>query len=139
MTNDTSENAESGTGWIDQPDDANVIAALVEKIKAQQATIAASSKTHLDGRIDRGQHQKQTLGAFGTLRIFDTIPPALQQGPFAKENALAPSLSYRVACRFSKASRVPFPTVPPTCAASPLLRPAIFGFQRRCLSRYQIG
>lgn len=108
MTNDTSENAESGTGWIDQSDDANVIAALVEKIKAQQATIAASSKTHLDGRIDRGQHQKQTLGAFGTLRIFDTIPPALQQGPFAKENALAPSLSYRVACRFSNGQPCPF-------------------------------
>ena len=108
MANDPSENAERGTGWIDQPDDANVIGVLVEKIKAQQATIAASSKTHLDGRVDRGQHQKQTLGAFGTLRIFDTIPPALQQGPFAKQNALAPSLSYRVACRFSNGQPCPF-------------------------------
>src|SRR5258708_26607420 len=108
MTNDSPDKAERGTGWIDQPEDAEVIAVLVEKIKAQQAAIAASSKTHLDGRIDRGQHQKQTLGAFGTLRIFDTIPPELKQGPFAKQNALAPSLSYRVACRFSNGQPCPF-------------------------------
>jgi DNA-binding NarL/FixJ family response regulator len=29
MANDPSDNAERGTGWIDQPDDANVIAVLV--------------------------------------------------------------------------------------------------------------
>jgi hypothetical protein len=108
MTNDSPDKAERGTGWIDQPEDAEVIAVLVEKIKAQQAAIAASSNTHLDGRVDRGQHQKQTLGAFGTLRIFETIPTALKHGPFAKQDELGPSLCYRVACRFSNGQPCPF-------------------------------
>jgi catalase len=101
MMNDCPDKAQRGAGWIDAPEDAQVVAALVEKIKAQQASMAASGKTHLDGRIDRGQHQKQTLGAFGTLRIFETIPTALKHGPFAKPDELGPSLCYRVACRFS--------------------------------------
>ncbi|HZZ09671.1 MAG TPA: catalase [Paraburkholderia sp.] len=108
MTSAPSDSAVAGTGWIDRPDSAQVIAALAERIKAQQATIAASSKTHLDGRIDRGQHQKQTLGAFGTLRIADTISPAFRQGPFAKPLASALPLAYRVACRFSNGQPCPF-------------------------------
>lgn len=108
MANDSPDQAERGAGWIDQPEDAQVIALLVEKIKAQQATIAASGTTHLNGRVDRGQHQKQTLGAFGTLRIFESIPTALKQGPFAKEDDLERSLCYRVACRFSNGQPCPF-------------------------------
>jgi len=108
MANDSPDMAERGTGWIDQPDNAQAIALLVEKIKAQQVTIAGSNATHLDGRIDRGQHQKQTLGAFGTLRIFETIPTALKHGPFAKQDELERSLYYRVACRFSNGQPCPF-------------------------------
>jgi catalase len=97
-----------GTGWIDQRDDTAAIAALVVKIGEQQATIAASDKTHLDGHIDRGQHQKQLLGAFGTLRLFDTIPDMLRQGPFALPEGASAAHVYRVACRVSNGQPCPF-------------------------------
>ncbi|MGF6776697.1 catalase [Paraburkholderia sp. GAS334] len=98
----------TGTGWIDRREDAAVIAALIAKIGEQQATIAASDKTHSDGRIDRGQHQKQLLGAFGTLRLFDTVPEILRQGPFAPEVVATAPVSYRVACRISNGQPCPF-------------------------------
>jgi catalase len=98
----------AGTGWVDQRDAAAAIATLVAKIGEQQATIAASDKTHLDGRIDRGQHQKQLLGAFGTLRLFDTIPDVLRQGPFALPDSAAAPVAYRVACRISNGQPCPF-------------------------------
>jgi hypothetical protein len=101
----TGEQAASGTGWEDHPDTPD---ALVAKIREQQESIAASDRTGLNGRIDRGQHQKQLMGAFGTLRILDTVPPALASGPFAKPGASNAPLLYRVACRFSNGQPCPF-------------------------------
>jgi len=98
----------SGTGWEDHPDTPDTLATLVGKIRAQQESIASSSRTGLSGRIDRGQHQKQLMGAFGTLRIFDTVPPALASGPFAKRGGSDAPLLYRVACRFSNGQPCPF-------------------------------
>jgi len=98
----------SGTGWEDHPDTPDTLSTLVEKIRAQQESIASSSRTGLSGRIDRGQHQKQVMGAFGTLRIFDTVPPALASGPFAKRGASDAPLLYRAACRFSNGQPCPF-------------------------------
>ncbi|SAK59203.1 Catalase [Caballeronia fortuita] len=85
-----------GTGWTDKLDDAATLAMLVEAIGAQQARLAASSHTGLNGQIDRAQHQKQLLGAIGTIRITNDIPRAARFGPFAK-----PPATYRVACRIS--------------------------------------
>jgi catalase len=114
MQNDTSghtgsgQDSTTGTGWIDQPDNAATLAILIDAIKAQQNAIATSSHTHLDGRVDRGQHQKQLFAAWGTLRIFDTLPPRLTTGPFAKPDPAGPPLAYRVACRFSNGQPCPF-------------------------------
>lgn len=99
------QQAGSGTGWEDHPDTADT---LIEQIRAQQESIASSSRTGLGGRIDRGQHQKQVMGAFGMLRIFDTVPPALASGPFAKRGASDAPLLYQVACRFSNGQPCPF-------------------------------
>jgi hypothetical protein len=56
----------------------------------------------LADRIDRAQHQKQLLGAFGTIRIDDAIPSDAKHGPFAKARA------YKVACRISNGQSCPF-------------------------------
>lgn len=98
----------SGTGWEDRPDTVDTLATLIDKIRVQQEVIASSGRTSLGGRIDRGQHQKQLLGAFGTLRIFATVPPALASGPFGKRDASDTPLLYRVACRFSNGQPCPF-------------------------------
>jgi hypothetical protein len=97
-----------GTGWTDQPDDANTIAMLVERVRAQQQAIAASAHTNLGGRIDRAQHQKQLLGAFGVLRLAETIPAAVRAGPFIERDAAGQPVEYRVACRFSNGQPCPF-------------------------------
>ncbi|SAK64079.1 Catalase-related peroxidase [Caballeronia ptereochthonis] len=94
--------ASDGTGWTDDPEDAATLAALVAAIGAQQAKLASSSHTKLNGQVDRAQHQKQLLGAFGTLRIADDIPAAARFGPLEKSNA-----SYRVACRISNGQPCP--------------------------------
>ncbi|BAN26094.1 catalase [Caballeronia insecticola] len=93
---------QNGAGWTDSPDDAATLATLVAAIGAQQAKLANSSQTGLDGLVDRAQHQKQLLGAFGTLRIADDVPAAAQFGPFAK-----PGASYRIACRISNGQPCP--------------------------------
>jgi hypothetical protein len=93
----------NGLGWTDKPDSAEVIAELTRRIGVQQRKVANSSKSHLDGQVDRGQHQKLLLGAFGTLRVFEDIPAAVKVGPFAGP------VSYRVACRFSNGQPCPFP------------------------------
>ncbi|MBN3761857.1 catalase [Burkholderia sp. Ac-20365] len=113
MANETSPGASGqpsaiGTGWEDRPDTPDTLATLVGKIRAQQESIASSSKTGLNGRIDRGQHQKQLMGAFGTLRIFDTVPQALAAGPFANRGNSGAPLQYRAACRFSNGQPCPF-------------------------------
>jgi hypothetical protein len=97
----------TGSGWLDRPLSSEEIDALVAKVAEQQRRIAASEHAHLDGRIDRAQHQKQVLAAFGTLRIGDRVPAALRQGVFA-----APR-SYTVACRFSSGQPCPFPDPKP--------------------------
>ncbi|SAK80349.1 Catalase [Caballeronia hypogeia] len=96
-----------GTGWIDKPDDATTITRLVTKIGEQQAKLASSRHTSLGGQVDRAQHQKQVLGAFGTLRITDEIPDCLKFGPFAKRDASADPILYRVACRISNGQPCP--------------------------------
>ena len=98
----------TGGGWVDQPDDDATLARLVEKITAQQHALASSSHTQLDGRIDRGQHQKQVFAAFGTLRIVGTLPPALKAGPFTHVDPSGQPPVYRVACRFSNGQPCPF-------------------------------
>jgi len=97
-----SGHASGGTGWDDRPDAADVVDALVEKIGEQQRRVAASAKSGLDGRPDRGQHQKLLLGARGTLRIFDGLPDAVKKGPFATPFVRP------VACRFSNGQPCPF-------------------------------
>ncbi len=92
----------TGSGWLDKPSSAEEIEMLVAKVAEQQRRVAASEHAHLDGRIDRAQHQKQVLAAFGTLRIGDGVPAALRQGVFAAPRA------YRVACRFSNGQPCPF-------------------------------
>jgi hypothetical protein len=92
-----------GTGWSDKLDDATTLAMLVTAIGTQQTKLAASSHTGLNGLIDRAQHQKQLLGAFGTLRIADEIPEAARFGPFAS----AGPATYRVACRISNGQPCP--------------------------------
>ncbi|WP_300318966.1 catalase [Accumulibacter sp.] len=91
----------TGTGWQDQHESAEAIAALAERIGEQQRRVAASRNAGLDGRIARGQHQKQHLGARGTLRIFDDIPPVLRSGPFVTPGTRP------VACRFSSGQPCP--------------------------------
>jgi hypothetical protein len=92
----------TGTGWTDNAPSKPELEALVSKIGDQQRRVAASTNAHLDGQMDRGQHQKQLFGAFGTLRIFEGLPSALTFGLFAK------AATYRVACRFSNGQPCPF-------------------------------
>ena len=94
------------TQWVDKPDSPQVRAALVDKIGAQQRKLATGNPD-LGGRIDRGQHQKQLLGAFGTLHIRDDVPAQAKYPPFA-----APG-DYKVACRFSNGQSSPFPDQSP--------------------------
>jgi catalase len=90
-----------GVGWVDEPEGPEVRASLAERVGAQQKKVAAGNP-ELGGRIGRGQHQKQLLGAFGTLRIDDSIPAAAKHGPFA-----APG-RFKVACRISNGQPCPF-------------------------------
>lgn len=92
----------SGQGWTDAPDTQSTREELVARIGEQQRRIALAARSGLNGQPDRGQHQKQLLGAVGTLRIFDGVPAALQTGPWAS------ALSLPVACRFSNGQPCPF-------------------------------
>jgi hypothetical protein len=100
-------NTAEGTGWVDQADDAKTIAMLAERVRAQQQAIASSAHTGLGGRVDRAQHQKQLLGAFGVLRLAETIPAAVRAGPFMRRDAAGQPAEYRVACRFSNGQPCP--------------------------------
>jgi catalase len=110
MAHDPSSETEpgAGTGWEDQPDSPELIASLAERIGEQQRKVAASSHSALNDRVDRGRHQKQLFGAFGTLRIRDEIPDAPNHGPFVKNAISASPLEHRVACRFSNGQPCPF-------------------------------
>lgn len=103
----STQSASDGTGWTDKLDDATTLAMLVREIGAQQTKLAASRHTGLNGQIDRAQHQKQLLGAFGTLRIADDIPDIARFAPFEKRGAAAGPMSYRVACRISNGQPCP--------------------------------
>lgn len=72
---------------------------LIEKIGLQQRSIA-SKILNLPGTVDRGQHQKQILGAFGTLQIFDRLPEGASLEPIAPGK-------YTVACRISNGQPCP--------------------------------
>jgi hypothetical protein len=84
----------AGTGWVDQPESAELLASIAERVGDQQRKIAHGRPENA-GCIGRGQHQKLLLGAFGTLQIRSDLPQLLRAGPFAKPG------SYRVACRIS--------------------------------------
>lgn len=88
------------TNGLDEDYHPEVIAALVDKIGVHQRR-AAEKIPELHGATGRAQHQKQILGAFGTLRIFDAIPARAQYGPFASPG------KYTVACRFSNGQPCP--------------------------------
>ena len=92
----------TGRGWIDAPDEKATREELVAKIGEQQRRVAFAVGSGLDGQVDRGQHQKQLLGATGTLRLIDSIPSAVKRGPFAT------ACSLPVACRFSSGQPCPF-------------------------------
>lgn len=85
----------TGQGWTDVPDTQASRQKLARQIGEQQRRVALATTSGLAGQIDRGQHQKQLLGAVGTLRIFDGVPAALKSGPFSS------AFSLPVACRFS--------------------------------------
>nr|WP_284509548.1 catalase [Caballeronia sp. GAFFF3] len=102
------QSAGDGAGWTDKLDDAATLAMLVTAIGAQQTKLAASKHTGLNGQVDRAQHQKSLLGAFGLLRIADDIPDAARFGPFAKHPA-----TYRAACRISNGQPCPQPDTSP--------------------------
>ena len=96
------ESSVTGRGWTDLPDTPATLAALVLKIGEQQRRVATVAASGLGGHIDRGQHQKQLLGAPGTLRLFEAVPAALRSGPL-----IAP-FTLPVACRFSNGQPCPF-------------------------------
>jgi catalase len=89
-----------GSGWTDRPETADSRRSVAGRVVAQQREIAAG-RADLADRADRGQHQKQVLGAFGTIRIDEAIPSDAKHGPFAKARA------YKVACRISNGQPCP--------------------------------
>jgi hypothetical protein len=70
------------------------------RIGEQQAK--ATTDTALHGRIDRGQHKEQLLGAWGVLRIYDSIPEEARSGAFSTPG------TFVTACRFSNGQPCPF-------------------------------
>ena len=92
----STQSISEGTGWTDKLDDATTLAMLVTAIGTQQTKLAASSHTGLNGQIDRAQHQKQLLGAFGILRIAETIPEAVRAGRYDAMRREAGQISRRV-------------------------------------------
>jgi catalase len=90
-----------GTGFIDSPESPEVRSRLVQRV-AQQQRVAADRNPSLQGRLDRAQHQKQLLGALGTLRLDDGLPEQLSFGTFAAGQ------SRRTAVRFSNGQPCPF-------------------------------
>jgi hypothetical protein len=92
----------TGHGWTDAPDTPATREELVARIGEQQRRVALAVGSGLGGQVDRGQHQKQLLGAVGTLRVFDSVPAAVKMGP------LAAAFSLPVACRFSNGQPCPF-------------------------------
>lgn len=92
----------TGHGWTDAPDTQAARDQLVARIGEQQRRIALAVGSGLSGQVDRGQHQKQLLGAAGTLCLFDSVPAGVRIGP------LATAFSLPVACRFSNGQPCPF-------------------------------
>jgi hypothetical protein len=87
--------------WIDRPDGAAQLAELAKRVGEQQARLREHVAS-LGGKMDRAQHQKQLLGAFGTVRVLDSIPPKAKLGAFR-----SPGI-HRAAVRFSNGQPCPF-------------------------------
>jgi catalase len=87
--------------WIDYPDSDAELAELARRVGEQQARLREHVAS-LGGKIDRGQHQKQLLGAFGTVRILDSIPAKAKLGAFRRSGI------HRAAVRFSNGQPCPF-------------------------------
>jgi catalase len=101
-TNDNDKvRVDAGVGWLDRSESPDVLAALADRVARQQETVASGAPA-LSGRIGRGQHQKQLLGALGKLSIHPSIPAAAAVGPFARLG------EYKVACRISNGQPCPF-------------------------------
>lgn len=98
--------AETKTGgrtraWIDRPESASKLAEFARRVGAQQARLREHVAS-LGGKIGRAQHQKQILGAFGTVRILDSTPARARLGAFRSSG------SRRAAVRFSNGQPCPF-------------------------------
>jgi catalase len=98
--------AETETGgrteaWTDRPYSEAQLAELAKRVGQQQARLRENVAA-LGGKMDRGQHQKQVLGAFGTIRILDSIPAKARLGPFRR-----PGIR-RAAVRVSNGQPCPF-------------------------------
>jgi hypothetical protein len=87
--------------WVDHPDSDAQLAELAKRVGQQQARLREHVAS-LGGKIDRGQHQKQLLGAFGTIRILDSTPAKAKLGPFRSSG------THRAAIRFSNGQPCPF-------------------------------
>jgi hypothetical protein len=87
--------------WRDHPDSEAKLAEYSRRIGEQQARLREHVAS-LGGKTPRGQHQKQLLGAFGTIRILDLIPPSAQLGAFRRPGV------HRAAVRISNGQPCPF-------------------------------
>jgi catalase len=97
---------ESRTGgrtgaWVDRPEGESQLTELARRAGEQQERLREHVAA-LGGKIDRGQHQKQLMGAFGTVRILDSIPAKARLGPFTSSG------THRAAVRFSNGQPCPF-------------------------------
>jgi hypothetical protein len=102
MTEAAETKAGGRTGaWVDRPESEAQLAEFARRVGQQQARLREHVAS-LGGKIPRGQHQKQLLGAFGTLRILDSIPAKARLGPFRSSGV------HRAAVRISNGQPCPF-------------------------------
>jgi hypothetical protein len=97
----TTKSDGGNTMWTDRPESDAKLAELAKRVGDQQARLREHVAS-LCGKMDRGQHQKQLLGAFGTIRILDGIPAKAKHGPFGTSG------THRAAVRFSNGQPCPF-------------------------------
>jgi catalase len=92
---------ERNAAWLDGPVSDAQLVELAKRVGEQQARLREHVAS-LGGKMDRAQHQKQLLGAFGTVRILDAIPAKAKHGPFAVSG------TRRAAVRISNGQPCPF-------------------------------
>lgn len=87
--------------WSDRRESESQLAEFAKRVAAQQARLREHVPS-LGGKIHRAQHQKQILGAFGTVRILDSTPAKAKLGAFRTPGV------HRAAVRFSNGQPCPF-------------------------------